>query len=186
MRFWRIHPPSPGYENLTRKETFERVADSEAQLRVLEKLRGFTVAAEKIVTEKGQGSFYLVVLDSVAKSVSIRPFGLTRLDEANAAYAEVEKRGQSGEPIEAVLVSAGPVEALKKAYPNYFLDTHEFIVQIEKVIAKARRTPVRSAKRTIRRAQVRRRSTDMGFGLGGKLRSMWLRDRRRRVQESQA
>jgi len=94
--------------------------------------------------EKGQGSFHLVVLNSTDKSVSIRPYGVTRLDEANAAYAEVEKQAQAGERVEAVLVSAGPVEALKKAYPNYFLDTHEFIVQIERVIEEA--THPRSAK----------------------------------------
>jgi len=52
---------------------------------------------------------------------------------------KVEKRTQAGEPIEAVLVAAGPVEALKKAYPNYFLDTHEFIRQIEHVIQEAGR-----------------------------------------------
>lgn len=133
-------PPIPGYEALSRNETFKRVAESEAQLRVLEKLRGFSVAAEKITTEKGQGSFHLVVLNSANKSVSIRPYGMTRLEQANAAYAEVEKQAQSGEPVEAVLVSAGPVEALKKAYPNYFLDTHEFIMQIERVIEEAKRS----------------------------------------------
>jgi hypothetical protein len=40
-----------------------------------------------------------------------------------------------------VLVSAGPVEALKKAYPNYFLDTNGFIRQIERVIEEAKRFP---------------------------------------------
>jgi hypothetical protein len=56
-----------------------RVAEKEAQLRVLEKLRGFSVAAEKITTEKGQGSYHLVVLNSFDKSVSIRPYRMTRL-----------------------------------------------------------------------------------------------------------
>jgi putative GTP pyrophosphokinase len=140
-------PPVPGYEMLTREETFRRVADSEAELGVLEKLRGFSIAAEGITTEKGQGSFHLVVLDSANKSVSIRPYGLTRLEEANAAYAEVEKQAQAGELVEAVLVSAGSVEALKKAYPNYFLDTHEFIVQIEKVMEEANRRSVKTVNR---------------------------------------
>jgi putative GTP pyrophosphokinase len=149
-------PPVPGYECLSRKETFERVSESEARLRVLEKLRGFSVAAEKIVTEKGQGSFHLVVLNSADKSVSIRPYAMTRLEQANAAYAEVEKQAQSGEPVEAVLVSAGSVEALKKAYPNYFLDTHEFIVQIEKVIGEAKH-PVPSGARERRHALARRK-----------------------------
>jgi putative GTP pyrophosphokinase len=139
-------PPVPGYEALSRTETFLRVSESEAQLRVLEKLRGFSVAAEKITTEKGQGSFHLVVLNSADKSVSIRPYAMTRLEQANADYADVEKQAQAGEPVEAVLVSAGPVEGLKKAYPNYFLDTNEFVAQIEKVIEEAKRTPVSRRK----------------------------------------
>jgi putative GTP pyrophosphokinase len=140
-------PPVPGYETLSRKDTFKLVAEKEAQIRVLEKLRGFSVAAEKITTEKGQGSFHLVVLNSADKSVSIRPYGMTRLEQANAAYAEVERQAQSGEPVEAVLVSAGPVEALKKAYPNYFLDTREFITQIERVMEEAKLSPSGRAKK---------------------------------------
>ena len=130
-------PPVPGYESLSRDEIFMRVAQSEALLKVLEKLRGFSIATEKITTEKGQGSFHLVVLNSIDKSVLIRPYPITRLEQANADYAIVEKQAQSGEPVEAVLVSAGSIEALKKAYPNYFLDTHEFILQIERVIEEA-------------------------------------------------
>lgn len=142
-------PPVPGYESLSEAETFRRVAEAEAKLRVLEKLRGFSVAADSIQKGKGQGAYHLVVLDSANKSVTLTPYPTARLDEANAAYSRVEKRTQAGEPIEAVLVAAGPVEALKKAYPNYFLDTHQFIRQIERVInqtggADASATPLRA------------------------------------------
>jgi hypothetical protein len=142
-------PPVPGYEALTEAETFAKVAEAEATLRVLEKLRGFSVAADSIQKRKGQGAYHLVVLDSANKSVTLTPYPTARLDEANAAYSRVEKRTQAGEPIEAVLVAAGPVDALKKAYPNYFLDTHQFIRQIERVInqtggADASATPLRA------------------------------------------
>lgn len=133
-------PPVPGYAKLSERETFGRVAEAERKLHVLEKLRGFSVAADSIQKEKGQGAYHLVVLDSANKSVTLTPYPTSRLEEANAAYSKVEKRTQAGEPIEAVLVAAGPVEALKKAYPNYFLDTHEFIRQIERVILGAGRS----------------------------------------------
>jgi len=132
-------PPVPGYEELSEGETFERVAEAEANLRVLEKLRGFSVAADQIKKGKGQGAYHLILLDSANKSVVLTPYSTARLEEAHTAYSKVEKRIQAGEPIEAVLVAAGPVDALKKAYPNYFLDTHEFIRQIELVIQQARR-----------------------------------------------
>jgi hypothetical protein len=63
---------------------------------------------------------------------------VARLEQANIDYAEIEKRTNDGEPIEAVLVSAGPVDALRKAYPNYFLDTQAFVAQIYRVIKDAK------------------------------------------------
>lgn len=129
-------PPVPGYERLTRQEVFARVARAERELHVLNKLRGFSIAADKITAERGAGSYHLVVLDSSNRSVSIRPFPVSQLEQANIQYAKIEERAQRGEQVEAVLVSAGPIEALKKAYPNYFLDTHGFVDRIERVIAE--------------------------------------------------
>jgi putative GTP pyrophosphokinase len=128
--------PVPGFENQARENVFAEVAKSERQLRVLDKLRGFAIAADKITTERGQGAYHLVVLDSARRTVAIRPYPKARLEQANIDYATIEQRTKAGEPIEAVLVSAGPIDALRKAYPNYFLDTQEFVRQIKKVIAE--------------------------------------------------
>jgi Region found in RelA / SpoT proteins len=147
-------PPVPGYEQLSEAETFGRVAEAEEKLHVLQKLRGFSIAADRIKKSKGHGAYHLVVLDSASKSVVLTPYSTARLEEANAAYSKIEKRTQAGESIEAVLVAAGPVDALKKAYPNYFLDTHEFIGQIERVIQAAGRGD-RTSYVAHRRASVR-------------------------------
>lgn len=92
------------------------------------KLSAFAVAAEHI--QEGKGRFHLVVLNTQRRTLSVKPYSEGRLDEANAEYAAVEARTKAGEPIEAVLVSAGPIESLRKAYPNYFLDTQEFTSQV--------------------------------------------------------
>lgn len=118
---------------------FAQVAAAEAELRVLDKLNGFAIAVDKITTERGQGAYHLVVLNSVDRTVQIRPYPIARLAQANIDYAEIEKLTKRGEPIEAVLVSAGPVDALRKAYPNYFLDTQAFVEQINRVITEAAR-----------------------------------------------
>lgn len=128
--------PVPGFEKKAAEEVFVEVAEAEQQLRVLEKLSGFAIAADQITTERGQGAYHLVILDSAQRTVSIRPYPTARLEQANLDYAEIEQRTKSGEPIEAVLVSAGSIDALRKAYPNYFLDTQEFVMQIENVTAK--------------------------------------------------
>jgi hypothetical protein len=128
-------PAVPGFEHCSATAVYEQVAEAEQQLHVLDKLNGFAIAADKITTERGQGAYHLVVLDSENRTVSIRPYPIARLEQANIDYAEIEKQTKAGEPIEAVLVSAGPVDALRKAYPNYFLDTQAFVTQITKVIA---------------------------------------------------
>ncbi len=131
-------PPVPGFEECSPAEVFAQVASAERSLHVLDKLNGFAIAADQITTERGQGAYHLVVLDSENRTVQIRPYPISRLEQANIDYAEIEKRTKGGEPIEAVLVSAGPVDALRKAYPNYFLDTQAFVAQITKVIADVR------------------------------------------------
>jgi putative GTP pyrophosphokinase len=130
--------PVPGYEKFSRQEVFTEVARAENKLRVLHKLQGFSIAANQITAEKGAGSYHLIVLDSGKRSVVIQPFPKTQLEEASRAYALIEARAKQGEQVEAVLVSAGPVEALMKAYPNYFLDTHQFVTRIGRVIGEAR------------------------------------------------
>jgi putative GTP pyrophosphokinase len=113
--------PVPGSEGMTREEVFADLAGAEHHLRVLEKLEGFAIAADQITAERGQGAYHLIVLNSSDRTVTIRPYAVARLEEAAIDYADMEERTRNGEPVEAVLVSAGPIDALRKAYPNYFL-----------------------------------------------------------------
>lgn len=129
--------PVPGFENHASDDVFSDVASTERKLHVLDKLRGFAIAADRITTVRGLGAYHLIVLNSTKRTVFIRPYSIARLEQANIDYAAIEQRAKAGEAIEAVLVSAGPIDALRKAYPNYFLDTHEFVKQIEKVISEA-------------------------------------------------
>lgn len=126
--------PVPGFESCTAEQIHQSLFESERRLRVLEKLSGFAIAADRITTERGQGGYHLITLDSANRTVTIRPFPVARLEEANLAYAAIEARTKAGEPVEAVLVSAGPVELLRKAYPNYFLDTQVFVRQLQRLI----------------------------------------------------
>lgn len=131
-------PSVPGYENRTEKDVFTALRAAEAELRVLQRLEGFAIAADAITTERGQGAYHLIILDSAQRTVRIRPYPTASLEEATADYSEVEQRTRAGESIEAVLVAAGPIEALRKAYPNYFLDTQAFVRQMHAIIGKSR------------------------------------------------
>jgi putative GTP pyrophosphokinase len=124
----------PGFQTFSKDEIFDQVATAEKSLHVLTSLSGFSIAADKITTDKGVGKYNLVILDSTNKTVKIRPFAESQLEQANEEYARIEVRAQQGEKVEAVLVSAGPFNELKKAYPNFFLDTRIFVSVIASVI----------------------------------------------------
>jgi Region found in RelA / SpoT proteins len=128
--------PVPGFQDSADFDVFTELARAERNLRVLEKLRNFAIATEHITTERGQGLYHLIVLDSSGRSVTITPYAKANLEAASLAYSEVEKRTNAGEPIEAVLVAAGPVEDLRKAYPNYFLDTQAFLRRMRTIIER--------------------------------------------------
>jgi putative GTP pyrophosphokinase len=118
----------PGFEGLDRIETYKRTAQEAGRLRIRDMLLGYSSAVREIAPGTRRSAFYLVELNvaQAEKTVRITPFSRDQLERANAAYAEVEKQAsQTGDQV--VLVSAGSIESLRRAYPNYFLDTHEFL-----------------------------------------------------------
>ena len=145
----------PGFEGRDRAAVFGDVAATEKRLKVLEKLQGFAIATDRITKVQGQGAYHLITLDSSERTVTIRPYAVASLEQANIDYAQVEQRTMAGENVEAVLVAAGPVTALRKAYPNYFLDTQAFVAQMNIVMSEV--TTLRANGRLHRTAERRKR-----------------------------
>ncbi len=128
--------PVPGYESLAKRDTFLKTIEEADDLQVTHKLRGFTVALNAITTDKRAGAYHLIVLDLADLTVQITGYSFNRLEEANRQYANVEERAEKGEELQAVLVAAGSIENLRKAYPNFFLDATEFV----NLLGRIRRT----------------------------------------------
>ena len=129
----------PKYKNLNPIQTYKEIARLEKKLAVLEHIRGLSIAANAIHTS-GYGGFYnLIILNSVEHTVQVIYFTRDQLVEASNAYAQTEARAAKGDKIEPVLVSAGPLKELKKAYPNYFLDVNDFISKVEIILKEASR-----------------------------------------------
>ena len=126
----------PGYESLSMVDTNRAVVQAENELKVLDKLQGFAVAGEAISKSNNRGRYNLIILDSLNKKVTISSFAKDQLEKATEEYARVESRAKSDDKIEAVLVSAGPIEALRRAYPNYFLDAKAFVGIMQQIIAE--------------------------------------------------
>jgi hypothetical protein len=75
--------------------------------------------------EKERGTLYLLILDINSHELAVRRFLARESSIAEDALLKLEK--QRSEGVDAVLVSAESVSALKKAFPNYFGDTALFI-----------------------------------------------------------
>jgi len=125
--------PVPRYAEMSAKETYAACNAEAERLNVRSRLEAFSVAANSISQHKGGGTYHLIVLDPINMTVQINSYSRDRLEEANKAYTKTEERIVKGESIQAVLVSAGPIDQLRRAYPNYFLDTREFLHQLDRL-----------------------------------------------------
>lgn len=120
-------PPVPGYESLSIDQKLNLTISTARYLDVRNKLQGYTIAANAISKDKRRGVYHLIVLDPIKQEVTIQAYSRGRLEEASQDYNKAEERISKGEPIDAVLVAAGDIKELRRAYPNYFLDTRAFI-----------------------------------------------------------
>ena len=127
----------PSFAYLSDKEAYGKVLSWAEELNIKSRLKAYRIAANMITTTKKKvgryGHYHLIVLDPKHESVEITHFAKKKLEEANEEYTKVEKQMLDGQPLQVVLVSTDSIEDLHKAYPNYFLDTQEFLTGLMKV-----------------------------------------------------
>lgn len=97
----------------------------------------FTIATEQVKHDSKKGNYHLIVLHYELKTVHVTTYRQDELELANQDYTTIEQQIQKGEPFQAVLVSAGSIKNLRSAYPNYFLDTREFLKQLARIEKQA-------------------------------------------------
>lgn len=132
----------PRYKNMKQKEIFKSIAKMNEELKILEKIKGYSVAVNEInkkgSSEKGW-SYHLIILNSLEHQVQIKAYKRGSIKQATEDYAKIEEEVAKGKKIEAVLVSAGPLSTLKQAYPNFFLEIGDFVRHIEFIIKESKK-----------------------------------------------
>ncbi|MBI2617599.1 RelA/SpoT domain-containing protein [Candidatus Gottesmanbacteria bacterium] len=124
----------PRHQGKKKDEIFQLVTQIEKKIGALEKMGGFYTAVKEI-NKKGEGwSYHLIILNSFEKTVQIIPYNREKLEKAIQDYGDVEAEAVKGKKIEPVLVSAGPLAILRRAYPNFFLDISEFIKDVKEIV----------------------------------------------------
>ena len=120
-------PPVPGFEHLKKVDTYDMTVKEALRLDVYNHLLAYSNAVKAISSDATKGAYYLMMLDPAIRTISYKAYSVNHLEQANSDYLEAEKNAMKIGDKQIVLVSAKSIKALKMAYPNYFLDTHEFL-----------------------------------------------------------
>lgn len=125
-----VVPDTPDNFNELKKE----ISSLANMLDVEGHLTAFRKSIEVLGGDKriSNAHYYLLELDPSAGRVIIKAYAQTQLATASADYMTLEKR-IANDNRDAVLVSADSVEALRLAFPNYYLDADFFLDYLRRI-----------------------------------------------------
>ena len=105
----------------------------EQKLQIFAKLKGLILTAKQINSFQDKASFHLMELDLSNSTVNLIPFTQGQYELAQSYYKMREIDTKDNPNIELVLISMDSIKDIKKAYPNYFLDTQAFIKSVKQI-----------------------------------------------------
>jgi ppGpp synthetase/RelA/SpoT-type nucleotidyltranferase len=127
-----IVPGTPG----NKEELYLLIREMEKKLQVKTKMRHWTNTIRQFdqLKNKTKVQFFLLELDTIQEKLTISSYSKRNEQKAISDYAEAEKRIYGKKEYDVVLVGADTTQDLKKAYPNYFLDTREFLGYLDRIL----------------------------------------------------
>ena len=123
---------------LNEKELYLNIKELSRKLDVIKRMKGWAnyISLFEKMRNKKAFHYFLLELDTIQEKLVVTSFSKRKEEEAIERYNEVEERIYDKPEYDVVLVGADSVNDLKKAYPNYFLDTKEFLELLEKIVDK--------------------------------------------------
>lgn len=123
------------------KELFLKIKEMALHLNVKNLMNGWTKAMKFFDEEvkaksKKRFKFFLLKLNISGEELNISSYTQNQLQIATQEYAELEKLYSGKNEYDIVLAGADGISDLKRAYPNYFVDTGEFLKHLDKIISK--------------------------------------------------
>ena len=121
-------------------ELYTEIKKREAELNVIKIMTGWTnaigVFQQKFKSLKAKPKFFLLELDIAGDKLNITSYSKQQEAKAIEDYSKAEKRIEGKKGYDVVLVGVETMADLEKAYPNYFVDTKDFLTYLEKIIKK--------------------------------------------------
>lgn len=118
-----------------RRDLIRELRDLIRRLNVVDRLNAYRVVPYFATSSADENIKYrLLILNTSIGQVRISNYSSHDTERAFKEYSEVEKEINGKPDLYAVLASTDDMRHLKRAYPNYFGDTKEFVKIVEKAI----------------------------------------------------
>ena len=114
----------------SRKDLLRQLYKLNRDFNIVDTLKALNVSNYQSTQENHKKGYYVLNINFIQKTVTIKTFPKDKEDEATAAYSDLEKNVEERKNA-VVLVSVPKIQQLQEAYPSYFLDTNNFIETIE-------------------------------------------------------
>jgi ppGpp synthetase/RelA/SpoT-type nucleotidyltranferase len=119
---------------------YSQIKEKEKELQVIKVMSGWTKAV-KVFEEASKKTpklqYFLLELDILGEKLNITGYTKNQEIKAIEDYANSEKRNENKKEYDVVLVGVDATNDLRKAYPNYFADTEEFLENLKKILNKS-------------------------------------------------
>ena len=133
-------PAIPGTPTV-KTELIAEISKLANELRAKEMLRVYNTTLNTLGSAK-DAKYFIVALDPDEGQVTVRRYKAKESAEANRQYTALESQIPESSRRQVVLVSVVDINALKRAYPNYFLDTALFSQVVDRVLKGDFQNPI--------------------------------------------
>lgn len=123
-----------------RQELYNQIKKKERELNVIKKMQGWDAARvffEEEMKRKTNARFFLLSLDIKGSALTISSYTEKEEKKAVTDYSKMEERYKDNKEFDVVLVGVDDINELKYAYPNYYVDTREFIEVLKEILSLA-------------------------------------------------
>ncbi len=120
-----------------KKDLFSEIKKKESELNIINVMSGWTKAVrvfERKMKQRPDLKYFLLELDVSGEKLNITGYTGDKENKALEEYARIEKLNQEKKESDVVLVGVDAAQDLKKAYPNYFADSGEFLNELKKIV----------------------------------------------------
>ncbi|EAL0594968.1 RelA/SpoT domain-containing protein [Campylobacter jejuni] len=125
------------YSKLTKIEICKKIQKLDSEFNILQTLSGLAISGKNIEnqTDKKKNYYYFIIeLNIIENTLRINGFKKKDFQRAQWLYGLLEQKSKEKGDTDVVLISLDEFKLLKKAYPNYYLDSGMFISSIKKEI----------------------------------------------------